>query len=373
MSKLLSWGLIIATYEREKILPLCLELAIAQTRKPSEIIIIDASRSWETNRDLIMTEIAPKCPGIRWLYTFADVPSLTMQRNQGLCLATTDVVFLLDDDSLMYPTCAEEIMKVYEADVEGVVKAVATDDADAPPSGMVIPVAKRQTGYSDRWLPILNSSLKFLWKHVLMMHIEVLWIPYDGSFPKHSLPSSLKELNVVSMPICKGYQMTFRRDVFTEEMFEPLLRYYCAGEDLDACNRITRHGPLVLAQDAKLHHFNSAGGRLPRFRGTVLGALNQVLFLKKHSSDLRRDRARYYHLILRRIFAELIKDTLSRRWSMPQVRGLIVALWYSRKLFSMSKMELAEWYPRFQQELVESGHLISTENHHINGTGMERA
>jgi glycosyltransferase involved in cell wall biosynthesis len=57
-----------------------------------------------------MAEIASISSDILWVYNSAEHRSSTLQRNQGLQLATADVVFLLDDDSLMYPTCAEEIM-----------------------------------------------------------------------------------------------------------------------------------------------------------------------------------------------------------------------------------------------------------------------
>jgi len=43
MNQPLSWAVVIATYQREKILPQCLKLAIGQTRQPSEVIVVDAS------------------------------------------------------------------------------------------------------------------------------------------------------------------------------------------------------------------------------------------------------------------------------------------------------------------------------------------
>ena len=46
------------------------------------------------------------------------------QRNQAIDLATSDILFFFDDDSLMHPRCAEEIMRVYEADSRALVQAV---------------------------------------------------------------------------------------------------------------------------------------------------------------------------------------------------------------------------------------------------------
>jgi GT2 family glycosyltransferase len=360
VNKSLSWGLVVATYQREKVLPLCLKLAIEQTRKPTEIIIIDASDNWESTRDTVMAEIASKSSDIRWVYTCAEHRSSTLQRNQGLQLATADVVFLFDDDSLMYPTCAEEIMRIYEADTEGVVKGVQADSVDHPPSELVTSDSKKQTGWSEKWFSygIISFFQRLIWKHLFLMDAGLLFLPYDGDFPKHEIPASVEKLNVHPVQLLQGYRMTFRRDAILKEIFEPLLRYYAAGEDLDASYRVSRHGPLLVALDAKVHHFQSASGRLPRFKVSVLSALNQALCLRKHSSDLNRNRQLFYRLMARRVLAETLKDALSRRWDLPQARGILVALKYSSKLFTLPDEELAEWYPFFQHEFLVSDSLI---------------
>lgn len=360
VEKSLSWGLVIATYQREKILPLCLKLAVEQTRKPTEIIIIDASNNWENTRDKVLTEIASINSAIRWVYTFAEHASSTLQRNQGLQIATADVVFLLDDDSLMYPTCADEIMRVYEADIDCMVKGVQAEAVDSPPSDIVVSDSRKQTGWSGKWSSygIIGFFQRFFWKHLFLMDTGILFLPYDGDFPKHQIPAAVKKLNVQPVELFQGYRMTFRRDVVLQELFEPLLRYYAAGEDLDTSHRVSRHGSLVVALDAKLHHFQSATGRLPRFKVSALSALNQALCLRKHSNDLKRNSQLFYRLMARRIFAEFLKDALSRRWSLPQARGLLVALKYSHKLFALPDQELGEWYTGFQHEFLTSNRLI---------------
>jgi GT2 family glycosyltransferase len=350
VNKSLSWGLVVATYQREKVLPLCLKLAIEQTQKPTEIIIIDASDNWESTRDTVMAEIASKSSDIRWVYTCAEHRSSTLQRNQGLQLATADVVFLFDDDSLMYPTCAEEIMRIYEADTEGVVKGVQADSVDHPPSKLVVSDSKKQVGWSEKWFK--SRAYRFLWKHLFLMDTELNFLPYDGAFPKHEIPASVRKLNVQSVKLLEGFRMTFRRDAILKEIFEPMFLYYAAGEDMDASYRVSRHGLLLEAVEAKVHHFKSAGGRLSRFKVSVLAALNQALCLRKHSSDLKRNRQLFYRLMARRMLAETLKDTLTRRWDLPQARAIWVAIKYSRKLFALPDEELAKWYPDFQREFL---------------------
>jgi cellulose synthase/poly-beta-1,6-N-acetylglucosamine synthase-like glycosyltransferase len=87
-----------------------------QTRPPLEIIVVDASPGWENTRERVLREIASLWPGIRWHYVEAERRSSASQRNQGVRAASADVMFLFDDDSLMYPDCAAEIMRGYDAD-----------------------------------------------------------------------------------------------------------------------------------------------------------------------------------------------------------------------------------------------------------------
>jgi glycosyltransferase involved in cell wall biosynthesis len=110
----LTWALVVPTYMREDVLPRCLRLGAAQTRPPLEIV--DSSPGRKSTRERILREISPLWPGIRWHYVEAERRSITSQRNQGVRAASADVVFLFDDDSLMYPDCAAEIMRVYDAD-----------------------------------------------------------------------------------------------------------------------------------------------------------------------------------------------------------------------------------------------------------------
>jgi glycosyltransferase involved in cell wall biosynthesis len=120
----LTWSLVVATYRREFILPHCIMLAARQSRPPKEIAVVDASPDWQSSRERISREIECSHPHIRFVYERAIQPSLTAQRNQGLDLATADVVFLFDDDTLMHQGCAAEIMAIYDADTERAVVGV---------------------------------------------------------------------------------------------------------------------------------------------------------------------------------------------------------------------------------------------------------
>lgn len=355
MNPKLSWGLVVATYQRDQILPQCLRLAVEQTCKPLEIIVVDASDNWEVTRNKVMAEIAIDS-SIRWVYTPAKHRGLPLQRNQGLELATADVLFFLDDDSLLYPDFAEEIMKVYEADADGLIAGVQGTLVDYLPSNVEVHDEKKSVGWNwDQWLPFITTFQRFIWKNIFLMNNEVLCVPYYGDFPEYDVPQPILDLNARFMRIFHGCRMTFRREVIAKERFEPLLLYYALNEDMDASYRVSSHGLLVEAQNAKLHHFQSNSGRLPRFIVTALSALNQAVCIRRHSNNIQRDRFRFYLLTSRRVVAELFKDTLSRRWTLPQARGILTAFRYAPIVFTLPEDELAKWYPQFQKEFVSSG------------------
>lgn len=356
MNQPLSWALVVATYQREQILPQCLQLAIAQTRPPAEVIVVDASDNWESTRDQVMTEIAAKTPQIRWHYVAAKHRGLPLQRNQGIDLATADILFLIDDDSLMYPDCAEQIMKIYEADPEGQVKGIQAALADALPSDVVVNDTTKPAGWQwGKSLPVTAKLVQFVWKHIFLMNNEVTCIPYAGDFPRYEVPRSMLDLEAYPVRLFHGCRMTFRRETIAAERFEPLLLYYALNEDMDASYRVSLRGMLLEAAQAKLCHFQSNTGRLSRYIVTILASLNQAVFVQRYSQDRPRDRARFYLLNARRVLAEFCKDGLSRRWTFPQMRGVLTSFRYAPYIFKLSDEELTAWYPQFQKTLVETG------------------
>ena len=56
----------------------------------------------------------------------------------------------------------------------------------------------------------------------------------------------VKELNVVPVRIFDGFRMTYRREVFAKEIFEPLFLYYAVLEDSDLSYCVSRHGTLAM-------------------------------------------------------------------------------------------------------------------------------
>lgn len=347
-SEALTWDVVIATYKREEILPRCLRLVAAQTRPPARVIVVDASPGWEAARALVMTKIAPNFSAIQWRYDQAERASSAAQRNQGLRACAADVVFYIDDDSLLYPDAAEVVMSVYERDREKRVAGVSMIEVRTTPEDAALPGAaapERATpSDSGSWFrDAVRSALK----------ADEIFVPYDATFPDHLVPESLREMAVGARPTMTGNRVTYRRELALREPFEEMLARYAAGEDSDQSYRVSRHGVLLTAFEAKMFHVGSPGGRLPPRVVTSLGAMNPMVLTRIHCSDLVAKERQTRSLLRRRLVIEGIKDMLKRDFSLPRACGIWDALANLSRVYRMDEAGVRRWYPEFQERLIQ--------------------
>ena len=360
----LSWALCVATLDRIEILEACLRCVLGQTRRPSEIVIVDASAAWRAHAQRARSIVDGSVPLV---YVAARRPSLTVQRNQALELARSDILFLIDDDSLMHPDCAAAILAVYEADGEDAIAAVgASEVAEVPAaSGLgeaagaaadAAALASRRHARAGR-IPGRGRALagtalgRWVRDEVFLDLAERHFVPYDAH--RSRAPVRVPEgVEATPRPHIGGFALTVRRAVAAAEPFDPHLLAYCPGEDLDATYRYGRHGAVVVAHKAHLHHRAVAASRLKRYRVSQLGSLNSAFFTAQHSDARARHIAQYYVLGLRRLLAELLKDVLRGRPSLPQLRGTAAGLVRSVAVFTRPRAELGPWYVTLQQRLL---------------------
>jgi len=344
----LTWSLAIATYKREHILPRCLRLAAKQTRPPKEVIVVDASPDWETTRDIIGQEFGRFFPHIPLNYVKAKRASSTAQRNQAIDLATGDVLFLIDDDSLMYPDCAAEIMKVYEADVDRAIQGVSAIHNPTPPDAAEVQqVVQQGVAAVKPQQTLLRRVVK-----TLLATDQTYFLPYDDKFPEPPIPAHLNALNIGQIQVMVGYSMTFRREALLKERFSEVLQRYAAGEDQDLSYRVSRHGALVNAIDAHLCHLEISGGRLSAYQVMVLACLNPAVLQQFYSPQRALVNRRWQKILWRRAIINLLKDLSDREFQFHRTRGILYALSQLRQIYSRSNEELLQWYPTFQADLI---------------------
>lgn len=354
---MVTWSLVVPTYNRRDVLLRALPLALNQTAPPEQVVVVDSSDDWTVTREAVQVLMADR-PGIRLDYLRADTPSSATQRNQGIEAATAGIVVMIDDDTFLYPDFAERILAVYAADSREAVAAVGGRNLGVPPDAVSVAGIARKDGAEhaarlrDR---MLRSHLgRWINRNILFQSLHTLFMKYEGVRPA-VVPSGFEHLNVIPTAFITGHGLSVRRPIALAEPFDPALRFYAAFEDLDASYRYGRHGILLGCNDARLHHREVAGGRVKRRTATTFQLLNMLAFIKRNAPDPARWLPAYRTMLWRRLLGEAIKDTLSRRWDLPQTRGVMAALRSWRKVWNTPMAEIDRWYPDFQREIRARG------------------
>jgi glycosyltransferase involved in cell wall biosynthesis len=349
----LTWSHCIPTLNRIDILEQAVRLSLQQTCPAKEIIIVDAGNQLDTNRARIEAVFAahqgPK-PALHYLAS--PVKSLTNQRNIATQRATGDILFLFDDDTLMFPDCAEQVLKVYAADgAHQIAAGMASNTPDIPGAAQVSDGDRKVTGVTKASLRD-HPALRWVWDHIFLMRAASHFIAYDT-------PRRLEAPQVVTVggaqilrvPLLSGYAMTVRASVARAEPFDAALLSYSPAEDLDASYRFSRHGMNVLIETARVHHFEAASGRIKRRQAITLGLMNLAAFVAQKSAAPARDIPAYYLRYLRRVVAEFLKDLLSKRFTFPQFLGALSAFGPTIAIFRHGRTDFDDWY-RTQQMRV---------------------
>jgi hypothetical protein len=265
---------------------------------------------------------------------------------------------MFDDDTLMYPDCAEHLMRVYEADTRRLAAGVTPELVLAPPDAPAAAASTngekkdsqaRPAERGENLSPTYNRFSAFVRS---LLKADERFVPYDADYPNFKIPMELAPLGVGRRHHMQGARMTFRREVIEKEKFDEILEGYAAGEDLDATYRASRHGPLITCFPAKVCHLKAPGGRFSQFAIAALLAMNMAVLHRIYSTDARRSRKHYRRLIRRECLIHLVKDLRNRRWSLPNARGSFFALRHLDDAFSRDEAELRRWYPQFQREVI---------------------
>jgi GT2 family glycosyltransferase len=361
-----SWSLCIATLNRADVLLRTLVFAAEQTYPPSQIVVIDVSEDWQQTAARA-AEMMATWPDIALLYQTHPVRSSATQRNVGLQLCEHGIVFMIDDDSFMHRDCAAQILQVYAADLDHAVACVAARLVPDLPADQHLSLTQtdtntaqlarkrsgRRSGTDGLKARILRTRLgRWFNRKVLFQNKDELFLKYDEPRDKQ-VPAGLSHLNVLPVSFMPGSAMTVRRDVALREPFDTALRYYAAFEDLDVAYRYARHGAVLRAVDAKLHHFEAAGGRVKRKKLVIFQLLNMVVFLKRHAAQPDDWICPYRAMLRRRLLGEIFKDALSGRLNFPQTAGVLTVMCHWRDVWSRDSEELDLWYPDFQKTILE--------------------
>lgn len=341
----LSWSLVVATYARHEVLAVAVGLAARQSRPPREIVVVDGSVDWESGRARVAASLSEAGYRGTLRYEPAVALGLPQQRNQAISLASGDVLFLLDDDSLTYPDCAERVMEAYEADASRAVVGVGPVHVEEPPPGArgVAVAAPARGGLRAR----LERRLeRVAWRGT------GFFLPYDDDFPTHAVPPECAALGARPVRVLDGFRMTFRRSVFESLAFEEMLRHYAVSEDQDFSYRASRLGALVELPTARLHHAAAVGGRLSPRTVTTLRWCNRVALRVVHGGARGRVARKLAAALPLHVAISFLQDLVRGDAGLARTRGVLAAIPRCVSMLRLPAERVRATYPAFQARLL---------------------
>lgn len=226
-------SVVICTRNRPAVTRECLASVFAQSQKPDEVIIVDASDVEDENlkHDLRIKYVRAK-------------PGLSHQRNVGVGNCTGDLIFFLDDDTVLDGAFIEKIVKVFRKDKGLKVGGVMGDIVNAKVSGSLL---KR-----------LSYSL-----HLLIQRAFLLPTFGNGNFQLSGCPTyPYGSREIKRVEFLAGGITAYRRVVFNDFRFE---EDAFSSDDDDFSYRVSRRYINVYTPYAKIIHNASPVARQNSF------------------------------------------------------------------------------------------------------------
>jgi GT2 family glycosyltransferase len=370
---MLSWSLTICTYNRPQFLLKTLAHALAQTRRPAEIVVVDGSDAWREHRAQVLARFGGDLFGetdddgqedagrVRLVYVPAEVRSLTFQRNQALRLARGDIVFSLDDDIYLWPDAAEIILRGYEADTRGEIAMIAGHFTPGPPP----PLSASEDGPDDgracaqapdqgaeAWAGARSGLAGRLARWIDgQLSLAGHFVPYDVPIDVTPPPESVAHLALYPAGLINGGRTTFRRALALRTGWSEILRYYATHEDSDFSYRMSRHGRLLTAPDAGYYHADGNDGAVARFRVNTIRVRNLMALHALHSPRRARSALRLAGSFGKFLALYLLIDPAQKRWSFPTARAYAYGLVQVPVFLFWPFADFGAWYTALQERM----------------------
>jgi GT2 family glycosyltransferase len=231
MTKPLSYAVVIATCDRPGYLVRSVQTILAQTRPPLRLVIVDSSRTAETE-----TWALERAPDDVVIYRRVPEASAARQRNLGARAIATDLIAFIDDDVELPPSLLAALIEPFEApdgeNVGGVAGRIAGTGHPRPSRWLRL-VYRLLAGYED---PHYGARL---------------FGPALNTFPCYEGQEGLIPAEWLSSTC-----VVYRRDVFERERF-PEFDGYSALEDVHLSARIARTHRLYFHAGAVYRHLDA--------------------------------------------------------------------------------------------------------------------
>lgn len=221
-------SVVIGTRHRPESLERCLNSLVAQTIPPDEVIIVDDG-ALDVASALCVLDRA----GVRAIYeNKSHNPGLTKSRNLGIRRSSGDVVVFLDDDVELVPRYLEALVRGYESH---------------PAAG----------GVAGR---LIDPPLP--WHKRALLRLFMLDSSREGAVLANGVGILVRSITEATrVDWFSGCNMSYRRQVFDQFMFDECFAGNGWGDDRDFSYRVSRAYPLICVPDAEVRHHEEPKGR----------------------------------------------------------------------------------------------------------------
>jgi GT2 family glycosyltransferase len=264
---MLSFSVIICTYNRRPILEQGLMAWSHANRLPDQFIVVDATKDAASYSDGLVKKFPRLFSKTGSSYIITDKPSSTRQRNLGIDLIQTNIVCFADDDTFIEPNYVDKILEVFENDAEHKI-------------GGVNGVAQ---GQFDNWSQRNYRKTRNYVRHHWGSGMQRIHIPKSQSQLFSPLPKSLRKFPLIHIDRLWGANMSYRTALIKKHRFDERFNQYGLFEDVDISARVGKTHKLVCRLDAKIQHDDSLGQatRPNDMKYFLLSWLNSAYIIEK--------------------------------------------------------------------------------------------
>ena len=332
----MNFTLIICTYMRQDALQKLLKSVKVQTTFPTEILIIDGSTNTSTQTMIYKNEIK----NLKYFLVSNKNRGLTKQRNFGISKVskTSEVVFFVDDDTILENNYFEESIKTFNSDslIVGV-GGVAINENNWK-------IIDNKKNYNKNiYYKFENYIYPEGQRNVLRNYLNLSSNLGPGKMPSFShgrtcgFPLNGKTYEV---DLLIGMSFSFRRIVFENINFSTYFEGYGLYEDADYSIRALKFGKNVINTKAQLQHFHNPSGRPNQYKyGKMVVKNGWYVWRVKNHFPKFIDRLKWNSITILLIIIRFsnIFTTNKRKEAFTEALGRTVAL--INLIFSKPKLQ----------------------------------
>jgi len=254
----LSISVILPTHDRPVSLGRTVESILAQTRRPTELIVID-----DGVRPVAADVLAAvRAAGVSLRYERRDTASVTASRNRGIELAEGDIIVFTEDDVTWPAEFLERLSGLYEADPGCIVAGIG--------ARVVEPQARR---WNHRVWEALSAALG-----------QGRWMPRRWASRYVQLPRRLRGRLIPARRLGGG-ALSLRSSIAKAERFEESFGGYGIACDREYVFRVGRLCALYEAADLVVTHRPGSTGGRPAMYDRGKSYVANSLYIARHSTD----------------------------------------------------------------------------------------